>query len=114
MESSPNPSDEQLSRVFRALGDPTRRALLARLQSHPARITDLASDFEMSLPAVGKHIRVLQGAGLISRTIKGREHICSLNAQPLASADAWLKSYAAFWSETLESLVDHFSEASGK
>ncbi|PCH82517.1 MAG: transcriptional regulator [Hyphomicrobiales bacterium] len=102
--------DEVLNLVFRALGDQTRRALLARLVEGPAKVTDLAKQFEMSLPAVGKHIRVLENAGLVDREIKGRIHQCSLNAGPLKDAEKWLVVYQDFWNDTLDSLVRHLRE----
>jgi len=96
--------NQDLDLIFRALGDPTRRDLLARLSGGPARVTELAKPIDMSLAAVGKHLRVLEKAGLITRTIKGREHECALHAKPLRDANDWLLRYQRFWSESLESL----------
>ena len=79
-------ADDRLDAVFSALGDRTRRALLARLAQAPARITDLAKPFAMSLPAVSRHVRVLEAAGLVIRAVDGRVHECSLDALPLKSA----------------------------
>ena len=101
------PREERLDAVFHALSDRTRRALLARLRTRPAMITELAKPFAMSLPALSRHIRVLEGAGLIERTIDGRVHECSLNATPLKSAEAWISHYAPFWEGTLDSLARH-------
>jgi DNA-binding transcriptional ArsR family regulator len=98
-------SEDQLDRVFGALSDRTRRALLARLSESPAMITDLAAPFDMSLPAVSKHLRVLETAGLVRREVDGRVHRCSLEAAPLESADAWLARYRSFWAGTLERLA---------
>lgn len=109
--SSPD-IDDQLDRVFGALSDRTRRALLARLAGGPARVTDLAAPFSMSLPAVSKHIRVLERAGLIERTVDGRVHRCALSAGPLAGAASWLSVYADFWSGTLEALARHVEDGS--
>jgi DNA-binding transcriptional ArsR family regulator len=93
-----------LDRVFAAVSDPTRRAILARLAEADARVTDVASDFPISLNSTSKHIRVLERAGLVRRTVKGREHILSLEAAPLAEAAAWIDHYHRFWSEQLASL----------
>ena len=102
-----------LDQTFHALSDPTRRSILAQLMSGSARVTDVASDFEMSLPAVSKHIRVLESAGLIDRQIEGRVHRLSLNAEPLTEAYDWVGHYVRFWSASLEGLrgfLDRFEE----
>lgn len=99
--------DEQLDRVFRALGDKTRRQLLSMLARGSAKVTELARPFDMSLPAVGKHLRVLENAGLVRRTINGRVHQCSLEATPLKSAEEWLADYEQFWNETLTAMADY-------
>ena len=101
------PNDERLDRIFRALGDRTRRQMLFRLSEGPATVGELAEPFAMSLPAVGKHIRVLERAGLVSREIDGRIHRCSLSAQPLHDAEQWLDQYRRFWQETLDALAHH-------
>lgn len=98
----------QLDLVFKALGDQTRRELLSRLAAGPAMVSQLAEPFDMSLPAVGKHLRVLENAGLLERSITGRVHQCSLNALPLRSAEKWLMLYQRFWGETLDSLNEYF------
>lgn len=97
--------EQRLDAIFQALGDRTRRALLARLARRPAMITELAAPFAMSLPAVSRHIRVLEGAGLVARTVDGRVHRCALRAAPLGSAAAWLQQYRRFWEGSLESLA---------
>ena len=99
--------DDRLDLVFQALADRTRRALLARLARKPLKITDLAEPFEMSLPAVSRHIRVLERARLVHRTIDGRVHRCSLSAEPLQSAEAWLARYRPFWEGTLDALASY-------
>jgi DNA-binding transcriptional ArsR family regulator len=114
LELKENYQEERLDRVFRALGDQTRRNLLARLTEGPAMVTQLAKPFDMSLPAVGKHLRVLESAGLIERTIDGRVHRCALNALPLRSAGSWLERYEQFWSESLDSLSEYVQGDSGK
>ena len=93
-----------LDRVFAAVSDPTRRAILARLSDSNARVTDVARSFPISLNSTSKHIRVLEGAGLIRRTVRGREHILTLDAAPLAEAAGWIEHYRRFWSEQLASL----------
>jgi DNA-binding transcriptional ArsR family regulator len=100
-----------LDRVFSAVSDPTRRAILARLATSDARVTDLASAFPISLNSTSKHIRVLEEAGLVRRTVRGREHILSLDAAPLADAAGWIEHYRAFWSEQLASLDAFVTDA---
>ncbi len=97
--------DARLDAIFQALGDRTRRSLLARLARRPAMITELAAPFAMSLPAVSRHIRVLEGAGLVARTVDGRVHRCALQAAPLRTAVGWLQHYRRFWEDNLESLA---------
>ena len=104
----------QLDLVFRALGDPTRRALLARLAERPAMVTELAQPFAISLPAVSRHIRVLERAGLVARTVDGRVHHCSLSATPLKDVEKWLHQYRRFWEGTLESLARYVEGDSEK
>jgi DNA-binding transcriptional ArsR family regulator len=94
----------QLDRVFSALGDPTRRAILARLSSGDARVTDLAAGFSISLNSVSKHIRALERAGLLRRRIMGREHVLSIAPAPLADAASWIDHYRRFWEGRLADL----------
>jgi DNA-binding transcriptional ArsR family regulator len=98
-------AEDRLDGVFHALADRTRRALLARLAEGPAPVGELAAPFDMSLPAVSKHLRVLEQAGLVSREIDGRVHRCSLEAAPLQEIEQWLAFYRTFWDETLEALA---------
>jgi DNA-binding transcriptional ArsR family regulator len=105
--------DERLDRVFRALGDRTRRALLARLARRPALVTELARPFAISLPAVSRHIRVLERAGLVRRAVDGRMHRCSLSPAPLASVEHWLSHYRAFWEARLEALAHYVEPGAG-
>lgn len=93
-----------LDTVFHALADPTRRAMLRRLASGQRNISELAAPFGMSFAAASKHIRVLEAAGLVSRRVEGRAHICRLEPLPLASADAWLRFYERFWTDQLDAL----------
>ena len=103
-------AEDRLDRMFHALGDRTRRALLARLSDGPAMITELAGPFAMSLPAVSKHLRVLESAGLVERTVQGRVHQCSLHAQSLIDIETWLASYRLFWEGTLDALAEFVEE----
>jgi len=107
-----NSTDHNLDLIFRALGDKTRRELLSRLSEGSVMVTDLAKPFDMSLPAVGKHLRVLEKAGLVERAVNGRVHLCSLNALPLKDANEWLTYYQKFWGETLDSLTDYIAKES--
>jgi DNA-binding transcriptional ArsR family regulator len=93
-----------LDAVFGAVADPTRRAILARLAESEARVTDLANDFPISLNSTSKHIRILERAGLVRRTVSGREHVLTLNAAPLAEAAEWIAHYREFWSVRLAAL----------
>ncbi len=93
-----------LDRVFSAVSDPTRRAILARLAESDARVTDVASAFPISLNSTSKHIRVLEGAGLVRRKVRGREHILSLDPAPLADAAEWIEQSRRFWGDQLASL----------
>ena len=99
------PSDKQLDLVFRALGDRTRRALLARLAESPAMVTELAAPFSLSLPAVSRHIRVLERAHLIQRSVEGRIHHCTLRPDALRDATAWLEHYRHFWETNLDAFA---------
>lgn len=96
-----------LDEVFNALCDPTRRAILARLADTDARVTEVASEFPISLNSVSKHIRMLERAGLLRRSVIGRDHVLSLNAQPLAQAQMWIENYRRFWEGRLAAL-DHY------
>jgi DNA-binding transcriptional ArsR family regulator len=93
-----------LDRVFSAVSDATRREIVAHLAASDARVTDLAAAFPISLNSTSKHIRVLEGAGLVRRTVRGREHILSLNAAPLVEAGEWIEHYRRFWGDQLASL----------
>jgi DNA-binding transcriptional ArsR family regulator len=100
-----------LSHVFAALADPTRRALIAQLSEvKSAPISDLARPFPMSLPGIMKHLDVLSDAALISRTKTGRTVICNLTAAPLEQAMGWLRRYERFWSEQLDRLAAYVEE----
>ena len=95
---------DPLDRVFSAVADPTRRAILASLRRRPATISVLAEPFEISFAAVSKHVIALERAGLLRREIVGREHHCHLIARPLEEAADWLERYRGFWESRLDAL----------
>ena len=96
--------DGGIDSAFRALGDPTRRAILTQLVAAPSRVTELAAPYSMSLNAVSKHLQVLEGAGLIQRHKRGREHWFSFNQQPLQQAQDWVTDTLGFWNSQLDNL----------
>jgi DNA-binding transcriptional ArsR family regulator len=96
-----------LDRVFAAVADPTRRAILDVLARRPATVTEIARPFPVSLNAISKHIKTLERAGLIRREVVGREHYCHLEARPLRRATAWLEHHRAFWEARLDALERH-------
>ena len=101
---------DPLSTTLSALADPTRRAILARLASGEATVTELAEPFPMSLPAVSKHLKVLQRAGLIARGREAQWRPCRLEAAPLKDAAEWIEHYRRFWEESFDRLDDYLSE----
>jgi DNA-binding transcriptional ArsR family regulator len=101
---------DPLSTTFGALADPTRRIILARLAQGEATVTELAEPFAMSLPAVSKHLKVLERAGLISRGRSAQWRPCRLAPEPLKEATDWLDAYRRFWSDSLDQLADHLRE----
>jgi len=101
---------DPLSEVFSALADPTRRAILARLAEGESTVGELAEPFEMSLPAVSKHLGVLAGAGLIERERDGRLRRCQLNAAPMKDALDWIARYRAFWESRFDSLARYLEQ----
>ncbi len=96
----------QLDAVFHALADPTRRAMLQRLSGGELRVGALAAPFAISLAAASKHIKVLERAGLVQRTIQGRTHLCRLEAQPMHGGLEWLRHYEQFWNQRLDKLEE--------
>jgi DNA-binding transcriptional ArsR family regulator len=102
--------DQQLDAMFAALADPTRRAILDRLRQGEASVTDLAAPFAMSLPAVSKHLRVLENAGLIVRGREARWRPCRLTAGPLKEAADWIEQYRRFWEERYDRLENLLRE----
>lgn len=107
-------SHDHLSTTFAALADPTRRAILARLTSGEAAVMDLAKPFEMSLPAISKHLKVLERAGLISRSKDAQRRPRRLEAQPLKEVAEWLGTYRAFWEASFDRLDDYVKELQTK
>ena len=101
---------DHLSATYAALADPTRRAILAQLASGEAPVTKLAEPFDMSLPAVSKHLKVLERAGLIARGRKAQWRPCRIEAGPLKEAADWLEPYRRFWEHSLDRLDDYLSE----
>jgi DNA-binding transcriptional ArsR family regulator len=101
---------DPLSSTFAALADPTRRAILARLADGEATVTELAAPFAMSLPAVSKHLKVLERAGLIERGRTGQWRPCRLAAAPLREVAAWMEPYRQFWDESYARLDDYLKE----
>jgi DNA-binding transcriptional ArsR family regulator len=101
---------DTLDSTFAALADPTRRAILARLSSGEATLTELAEPFEMTLPAVSKHLKVLELAGLISRGRVAQSRPCRLRAAPLREAADWMVQYRRFWEGSLDRLDDYLQE----
>ncbi|HEX9391322.1 MAG TPA: metalloregulator ArsR/SmtB family transcription factor [Usitatibacteraceae bacterium] len=101
---------DRLSATFGALADPTRRAILARLALGETSVTELAEPFEMSLPAVTKHLKVLERAGLITRSREAQWRPCKLEAAPLQGVSSWVEQYRQFWEERLDRLGDYLRE----
>src|ERR671919_1280607 len=99
-----------LDATFAALADPTRRAILARLALGEATVTELAAPFEMSLPGISKHLRVLQRAGLIEQGRQAQWRPCRLQAEPLRDVADWLEQYRRFWDQSFDRLDDYLRE----
>jgi DNA-binding transcriptional ArsR family regulator len=98
---------DRLSTIFAALADPTRRAILARLADGDATVTELAEPFSISLPAISRHLKVLEQAGLIARTRSAQWRSSTLRAEPLEEAVAWMETYRRFWDANFERLDAH-------
>lgn len=104
-----NVTPDRLGTVLAAISDPTRRAILDRLARGPARVTDLAAPFPVSLNTVSKHIKVLERARLVHRARSGREHVLALDAEPLRLVARWTSRYERFWGERLDRLERYFA-----
>jgi DNA-binding transcriptional ArsR family regulator len=105
---------DNLSNTFAALADPTRRAILARLISGEASVTELSKPFDMSMPAVSKHLKVLEHAGLIARGREAQWRPCRIEAGPLMDVSQWLESYRVIWEQRLDRLDDYLRELQKK
>lgn len=105
---------DRLSATFSALADPTRRAILARLSLGETSVTELAAPFEMSMPAVSKHLKVLERAGLISRGREAQWRPCRIEAAALKDVDDWLERYRAFWEASFDRLDEYLREVQAK
>lgn len=107
---------DHLSVTFSALADPTRRAILAHLARGDANVSDLAKPFlqEMSLPAITKHLKVLENAGLIQKTRAAQWRTCSISATPLKEASIWIEQYRQFWEESFDRLGEYLKEVQAK
>jgi DNA-binding transcriptional ArsR family regulator len=109
-QAAPDP----LSSTFSALADPTRRAILARLSSGEVSVTKLAEPFQMSMPAISKHLKVLERAGLIARGREAQWRPCRLEAGPLKNVSDWLENYRRFWEESFDRLDVYLAELKAK
>lgn len=105
---------DNLSITFSALADPTRRKILGRLASGEASVQELAEPFDMSLPAISKHLKVLERSGLITRSRDAQWRPCRLKARPLKDASHWIEGYRRFWEESLDRLDDYLKELQSK
>jgi len=102
--------DDPLTATFAALADPTRRAILTRLASGETSVTELAKPFKMTLPAISKHLKVLERAGLIQRSRDAQRRPCQLQAEPLRDVANWIEQYRKFWDERLDRLADYLRD----
>jgi DNA-binding transcriptional ArsR family regulator len=105
---------DNLSTVLGAISHPSRRAILHRLTQGPARVTEIAAPFDMSLNAVSKHLKVLEGAGLVDREVQGRDHLIRFRGEPLRLVSQWVHVYERFWSQRLDRLEHYFKQEKGK
>ena len=101
---------QTLDAVFQALADPTRRAMLRTLSGGERSIGDLAAPFRMTFAGASKHVKALEKAGLVRRTVRGRTHLCSLDPKPIADAMEWMRFYENFWNERLDKLAEELGE----
>lgn len=107
-------SSDRLSATFAALADPTRRAILARLASGEKSVNELAEPFQISLPAVSRHLKVLESAGLIARGREAQWRPCRLEAQPLKDVSDWVERYRRFWEQSFDRLDEYLREVQAK
>ena len=111
---TPDLTSDQLTTTFAALADPTRRAILTRLASGESSVTEIAEPFEMSLPAISKHLKVLERAGLIARGREAQYRPCRLEAGPLKDAAKWIEHYRRFWEQSFDRLEAYLREVQKK
>ena len=109
-----NNRGERVNAVFVALADPTRRGMIARLSAGPATIGELGRPFPITKPAVTKHVKVLERAGLIRRKRSGRTHYCTLQSKPMEQARDWIEWHSRFWKASLDALTDYVEKTNGK
>src|SRR4051812_44270678 len=105
---------DQLSSTFAALADPTRRAILARLASGETSVSELAKPFDMTMPAISKHLKVLERAGLVARSREAQWRPCRLEAGPLREVSDWVEHYRRFWEESFDRLDDYLQQLQNK
>ena len=109
-----NNRSERVDAIFVALADPTRRGMIARLSAGPATIGELGRPFPITKPAVTKHVKILERAGLIRRKRSGRAHYCTLQAKPMKQARDWIEWHSRFWKVSLDALADYVEKTNGK
>ena len=109
-----NKDIDTLSQTFAALADPTRRAILGRLAAGGATVSELADPFDMSLPAISRHLKVLEKAGMITREVDAQWRVCHLRATPLQEAGDWIETYRQFWEQRFDALADFLDETKGE
>lgn len=105
---------DDLSTVLGAISHPSRRAILHRLADGPARVTEIAAPFDLSLNAVSKHLKVLEDAGLVDRDVQGRDHVIRFRGEPLRLVSDWVHDYQRFWTERLDRLEQYFRDKRNK
>ena len=105
---------DDLSTVLGAISHPSRREILHRLADGPARVTEIAAPFDLSLNAVSKHLKVLEGAGLVDRERHGRDHVIQFRGEPLRLVSHWVHEYEQFWTERLDRLEQYFKTTKGR
>ena len=111
---NPAPDPDRLSGIFAALADPTRRAILERLVQGPAVVGELAAPFDISAPAISRHLKVLQAAGLITRETNAQWRRCRLDPAPLKEAADWIEHYRRFWENQFEALAQYLAQKQNK
>ena len=108
-----NSEEQKLNLIFSALSDPTRRAMLRRLGDGEMSVAELSEPFDISKPAVTKHVKVLENAGLLRRTVNGRIHHCRIQVSPLKTASEWMRFYENFWNKKFDALDKYLTDTTG-